>query len=36
MEFADVLIPGATVETMTGRPTRTDAVAVRNGRIVAG
>ncbi|MDH4333648.1 MAG: amidohydrolase [Chloroflexota bacterium] len=35
MEFADLVISGATVETMTGRPTRANAVAVRAGRIVA-
>lgn len=35
MELADLVISGATVETMTGHPTRADAVAVRGGRIVA-
>lgn len=35
MEFADLVITGATVETMTGRPGRADSVAVRGGRIVA-
>ena len=35
MEFADLVFSGATVETMTGRSTDADSVAVRGGRIVA-
>ena len=35
MEFAELVISGATVETMTGRSTDADSVAVRGGRIVA-